>query len=70
MITKLATERKIGVRTQFKINPDTVPAFLKLVHPKLEYQLQVWIGVVIHVCTVDLVYPFQTGGLSRNVVES
>merc|ERR1712150_238107 len=40
VITKLATERKIGVRTQFKINPDTVPAFLKLVHPKLEYQLQ------------------------------
>jgi len=40
VITKLATERKIGIRTQFKINPDTVPAFLKLVHPKLEYQLQ------------------------------
>lgn len=40
VITKLATARKISVRTDFKINPDTIPEFLKLVHPKLEYQLQ------------------------------
>merc|ERR1712232_597161 len=40
VLTKLATDRKISVNTKFEINMETVPAFLRLVHPKLEYQLQ------------------------------
>lgn len=39
VITKEATARKILVNLTFDINEDTVPGFLRLVHPKLDKQL-------------------------------